>query len=215
MDLAREPGSSSWLTTLPIGEHGFYLHKGAFVDALALRYSWAPSKAPTSCACGADFSIDHVLSSSKGGFPSIRHNVFRDLTATLLTEVCNGICIERELQPITPEVMANCKANITEGAQLDVAMNGFWGGRYERSFHDVRVFNPHAPSNKNIFIQKCFRKHETKKQASEQRIHEVQHATFTPLFSQPVVDSARKPPHSTNVWPPPLLTIGTSPTAAS
>ena len=29
-DLAREPGSSSWLTVLPIQEHGFYLHKGDF-----------------------------------------------------------------------------------------------------------------------------------------------------------------------------------------
>ena len=43
MNLARERGSSSWLTSLPIKEHGFYLHKSAFVDALALRYSWAPS----------------------------------------------------------------------------------------------------------------------------------------------------------------------------
>ena len=35
-----------------------------------------------------------------------------------------------------------------------------------------------------------------------------------PLFSQPVVDSARKQPHSTSVWPLPLLSIGTSPIAA-
>ena len=31
VDLARVPGSSSWLTSLPIEEHGFCLHKGAFV----------------------------------------------------------------------------------------------------------------------------------------------------------------------------------------
>ena len=37
MDLARERGSSSWLTSLPLEEHGFALHKGTFVDALALR----------------------------------------------------------------------------------------------------------------------------------------------------------------------------------
>ena len=35
-----------------------------------------------------------------------------------------------------------------------------------------------------------------------------------PLFSQPVVDSARKQLHSTSVWPLPLLSIGTSPIAA-
>ena len=144
--------------------------------------AWAPFRAPTSCACGASFSLDHVLSCSKGGFPLIRHNELRDLTATLLTKVCNDVCIEPELQPITSEVMANRTANITEGAWLDVAMNGFWGGKYERSFLDVRVFNPHAPSNKNISIQKCYKKHEMeKKRVCEQRIWEVEHATFTPL----------------------------------
>ena len=32
MDLARERGSSSWLTARPLEEHGFSLHKGAFVE---------------------------------------------------------------------------------------------------------------------------------------------------------------------------------------
>ena len=29
--------------------------------------------------------------------------------------------------------------------QLDIAINGFWGGHFERTFVDVRVFNPYAP----------------------------------------------------------------------
>ena len=33
-ELAREKGSSSWLTVLPIESHGFSLHKGAFRDAI-------------------------------------------------------------------------------------------------------------------------------------------------------------------------------------
>ena len=78
--------------------------------------------------------------------------------------------------------MSRRTANTTEGARLDVAANGFWGGRHEQTFVDVRVFNPHAPSNRNTSIQKCFRKHEMeKKRAYEQRILEVEHATFTPL----------------------------------
>ena len=98
MDLAHKPGSSSWLTSLPIEEHGFYLHKGRVPLWMRLPSGMAglPSRAPTSCACGANFSIDHVLSCSKGGFPSICHNELRDLTATLLTEVCNDVCIEPE-----------------------------------------------------------------------------------------------------------------------
>ena len=38
MDFASEKGGSNWLTSLPIEEHGFCLHEGAFKDTLALRY---------------------------------------------------------------------------------------------------------------------------------------------------------------------------------
>ena len=74
MDLASERGASSWLTVLPLEEHHFVLHKQAFRDALALRYGWLPSMVPTQCACGQSFTIQHVLSCPKGGYPSIRHN---------------------------------------------------------------------------------------------------------------------------------------------
>ena len=40
MDLAQEKGASIWLTSIPIQEFGFALHKRAFLDALALRYNW-------------------------------------------------------------------------------------------------------------------------------------------------------------------------------
>ena len=33
-----EKGSSSWLTVLPLKEHGFHLHMGEFRDAISLRY---------------------------------------------------------------------------------------------------------------------------------------------------------------------------------
>ena len=74
MVLAQEKGASSWLTTLPIEEFGFALHKGTFQDALALRYNWQPQHVPSTCACGTKFSVEHALSCPKGGFPSIRHN---------------------------------------------------------------------------------------------------------------------------------------------
>ncbi len=40
--LSSEEGSSSWLTVLPLADQGFALHKGAFHDALCLRYGWQP-----------------------------------------------------------------------------------------------------------------------------------------------------------------------------
>jgi len=36
-----------------------------------------------------------------GDFLTIRHNEFRDLTATLLTEVCHNVLTEPALQPIS------------------------------------------------------------------------------------------------------------------
>ena len=53
---------------------------------------------------------------------------------------------------------------------------------FERTYFDVRVFNPHAPSNRHANLRAVYRKHEQiKKRAYEQRIREVEHATFTPI----------------------------------
>ena len=118
---------------------------------------------PAKCACGASFSVDHSLSCQKGGFPSIWHNEIRDLTAKLLTEVCNEVEVEPPLQPLTGEEFLGAGNNSSAGARLDIAMNGFWGGRYERTFIDVRVFNPHAPSYRNLGIDNCYNRHEKEK----------------------------------------------------
>ena len=32
-------------------------------------------------------------------------------------------------------------ANRDDNARFDIAANGFWGGRFERSYFDVRTFN--------------------------------------------------------------------------
>ena len=61
MRISTEKGASSWLSTLPIQEHGFALHKGAFRDALCLRYGWQPKHLPSHCACGSKFTVDHAL----------------------------------------------------------------------------------------------------------------------------------------------------------
>ena len=130
LKLASEKGSFTWLSILPFSEHGFALHKGAFHDALALRYGWTPDRIPANCACGSTFSVEHALSCAKGGFPSIRHNEIRNLTATFLTEVCHEVCIEPELQPVPNEVLTGSTANYQAGARFDIAANGVWGGSY-------------------------------------------------------------------------------------
>ena len=52
VEICSEKGTSSWITALPIAEHGFMLHKGAFRDALCLRYGWRPQNLPSHCVCG-------------------------------------------------------------------------------------------------------------------------------------------------------------------
>ena len=60
---------------------------------------------PLHCTCGKQFSVEHALSCPHGGFPSIRHNELRDITAELLSEVCHNVGTEPPLQPITDEYL--------------------------------------------------------------------------------------------------------------
>ena len=129
MELSQEKGASTWLTALPIEEHGFVLPKAAFRDSLALRYGWPIHNSPSHCSCGQQFSVEHALTCKTGGFPAVRHNEVRDITATLLTEVCHGVTTEPHLQPLTGESLSHRSAIAEDGARLDVAMYGFWGGK--------------------------------------------------------------------------------------
>ena len=109
----------------------------------------------------------------------MRHNEVRDTTATLLTEVCHGVTIEPYLQPLSGESLSHRSAITEDGARLDVAMYGFWGGRFEKAFVDVRVFNPSAQSNRHGSLSSVYRRHEQEKRRCYDEI--VEHATFTPL----------------------------------
>ena len=179
MELSQEKGASTWLTALPIDEHGFALHKAAFRDSLSLRYNWPLQNLPSHCSCGQPFSVEHALTCKTGGFPAVRNNEVRDNTAMLLTEVCHGVTTEPHLQPLSGEPLSHCSAIIEDSARLDVVMYGFWGGRFEKAFIDVRVFNPSAKSNRYGPISSVYCKHEQEKR--RQQVREVEHATFTPI----------------------------------
>ena len=85
LSYAVETVASSWLTALPIKEHGFALHKGAFRNALCLHYGWHPSGLPSTCVCSKDFTVDHVMNCPTRGYPTIRHNELWNFTASLLS----------------------------------------------------------------------------------------------------------------------------------
>ena len=66
----------------------------------------------------------------------------------MLTEVCSNVAIEPELQQLSGEVLHGGLASRDNGARLDIAADGFWGPGRERTFMDIRVFNPFAPANR-------------------------------------------------------------------
>ena len=153
---------------------------------------------PSTCTCGKSFTVEHALSCSLGGFPSIRHNEIRDLTANLMTEVCHNVSIEPHLQPITGETFPAMTANTEDGARSDIAADGFWGGRFERTFFDVRVFNPYAPSNQTPTPSSCYQNMKTLKRENTKlefsELHSLQ------LFSLQQEAWVALPLPPTNVW---------------
>ena len=60
----------------------------------------------------------------EGAFPTIRHNEIRNLTGTLLTQVCHDVSLEPPLQPLSGEVMNNATSNRQDEARL--AARDFW-----------------------------------------------------------------------------------------
>ena len=178
---AQEPGSSAWLSTVPVTRHGFALHKGAFRDALCLRYGWRPPLLPQTCRCGEAFSIGHALICRYGGFQTLRHNQLRDLTADLLAEVCHNVTTEPVLQRLNGEQLPP-SANKSDSARLDVRARGFWDNSYQDAFFDVRVFYPFASSYSQKPLAAIYRDHEKKKKLEYgRRVREVEHGSFTPL----------------------------------
>ena len=181
VELASARGSSSWLTALPLSDHGFFLHKGQFRDAVCLRYNWELTNTPKTCSCGESFSVDHAMICHTGGFPTIRHNEVRDITASLLTEACHNVATEPLLQPLTGEHLNYRTANTDAAARLDIRARGFWNGAQD-AFFDVRVFHPNASSNRSMSLQSAFRRHEqAKKREYGERVREIEHGVFTPL----------------------------------
>ena len=137
---------------------------------------------PDKCVCGAGFIVEHILTCLRSGFTFIWHNAIRDLTVNFLSEVCHRVQIELDLQPLAGETLSFQTTNGQDNARLDIRAQGFWGERRQDVFFDVRVFNPHASSNRLTSPGACYRKHEReRKRKYKERIHEVEHGSSTPL----------------------------------
>ena len=179
--LAKEKCASCWLNALPLKKYHFDLTKSEFRDGIALRYGWEPVKLPSNCACNEPFTVSHALHCPRGGHTHIRHNDIRDSFANLLNEVCDDVEIEPCLQTLQGEAFANRTTTTDDDARLDIRANGLWENRFSKTFFDVEIFNPHARTCPKD-IGGAYKMHEQiKKLKYEQRIREVEHATFNPL----------------------------------
>ena len=127
IDLAQEKGASSWLSVLPLEEHGFHLHKTSFRDAICLRYGWPLPRLPGHCACGSEFTVTHALSCPTGGFPTIRHNEVRNDLGELMAEVCPNVALEPVLSPVDGEQFRLRSTSLDNAARLDIKAGDFWG----------------------------------------------------------------------------------------
>ena len=141
MKLNQEQNASSWLTSLTFKEEGYIVNKQCFFDLIRTRYGWQLDRLPSKCECGSTFSIDHPLTCKKGGFVSLRHNQVRNLTAFLLDEVCQDVCVEPQFLQLNGENLNEKMAVRSDEARVDIAARSFWVTGLI-AFFDVRVFNP-------------------------------------------------------------------------
>ena len=179
LKLNREKGVGSWLTVLPLKDQGYCLNKQEFKDAICLRYGWKVPNTPQFCGCGALNDVNHTLICAKGGYVSMRHNALRDLNADLQKEVCRDVVTEPRLLPLDN----NTEVDATDGdrAAPDVSSRGLWS-TFERTFFDVCVFHPNAPSYQSISSSALYQRHEKEKMKKyNARILTVEKGTFTPL----------------------------------
>ena len=110
---------------------------------------------------------------------SFRHNRIRDMEADILKDVCKDVRIEPALLPIENAELES--SNTANKPRADVSAVGVWSPM-ERTFLDVRVVHPNAPSYRQKTIDKIYEEHENqKKRAYNQRIVQIERASFTPL----------------------------------
>ena len=110
----------------------------------------------------------------------MRHNEVRDLSAELLRQVCRDVNIEPGLIPLSGQRFS-ASANHEANARLDVSARDFWSPM-DKAFFDVRITHPMASSNRSKPLPTLYKAHEDeKKRVYNERIIEVEKATFTPL----------------------------------
>ena len=98
-----------------------------------------------------------------------------------MDDVFHDVQIEPKLQSLDEEIFSSNSTTTDDDARLDIKANGLWGIRFNRTFFDLKIFNPHAKSCPKI-IKDAYKCHESiKRNKYEERIRETEHSSFNAL----------------------------------
>ena len=99
-----------------------------------------------------------------------------------MDDVCHDVQIEPKLQSLDGEIFSSNSTTTDDDARLDIKANGLWGSRFNRTFFDVKIFNPHAKSCPKT-IKDAYKYHESiKRNKYEKRIRETEHSSLMHWF---------------------------------
>ena len=122
-----------------------------------------------------------ALPRGKNGYTHMRHNGIRDTFANLMRNVCSDIELEPKLQPLEGESFDNRTTTTKDKARLDIKANGLWETRINRTFFDLKMFNPHSKSCYRT-IKEVYKLHGAQKRLKyEQRIVEFKNSSVNAL----------------------------------
>ena len=109
----------------------------------------------------------------------MRHNNLRDLNVAMQKEVCRDVVSEPSLLPVTDQEIEGTTA---DRAAPDISSRGLWS-TFERTFFDVRVLHPNAPSYRSSDLNTLYRNQELEKMRKyNSRVITVERGSFTPLI---------------------------------
>ena len=127
-----------------------------------MRYDWNLLNTSSYCVYVANFSTNHAMICRRGGLTFVRHNDLHDITAELLSKVCNDVAIEPPLQSLSGEVITPQSAIEQDDARANIHAHGFcWW--WQSAFFDIRVFHPNVQSYRNASIPSVYSRHEQQK----------------------------------------------------
>ena len=109
----------------------------------------------------------------------MHHNNLRDLNISLQSEVCRDVVSEPRLLPLENEEVDGTQA---DRAAPDISSRGLWS-TFQRTFFDVRLLHPIAPSYHLSDLNQLYKTHKREKMRKYNSCVIILEAgSFTPLI---------------------------------